>query len=96
MASYVLCNTVETLDAALQTLSAVDTIFLDCEGVHLGSVGGSLSIIGVGALEQLNRGVERVSIFLIDIRALEDRNNWHMKRLFSLLELETPLKVVFD
>jgi hypothetical protein len=36
MASYVLCNTVETFDAVPRTLSEAATILLDFEGVYLG------------------------------------------------------------
>lgn len=40
--------------------------------------------------------MERLSIFLIDVRALERRDKLQIKRLFPLLESETPFKVVFD
>ncbi|PVF93121.1 hypothetical protein CPB86DRAFT_801486 [Serendipita vermifera] len=96
MAYFSLCDTIDLLDVAVRTLSAAPTIYLDCEGYELGREGGSLAIISMGALET-EQGEEYLSVFLIDVLAFRSRGQTeHLKPIFSLLQSETIVKMLFD
>lgn len=96
MTSYRLCNTAESSEAALQVLSKVETVYLDCEGVQLGAEGGSLALVSLGAVLKKDNGTEALAIFLIDILALGGPNSEDMASLRALLEGKSPTKVMFD
>lgn len=97
MVSYTICNTADALDAALQILSHMDRVFLDCEGVELGSEGGNLSVISLGAMIEKNPNEPRtLVVFLIDIPALRSRRNRNIKRIMAFLESKATHKVMFD
>jgi len=97
MVSYTICNTVDALDAALRILSLMDRVFLDCEGVELGSEGGTLSIISLGAMiKKKPNEPETLVVFLIDVPALRSRRNRNIQRIMAFLESKAPSKVMFD
>jgi len=98
--SYTICNTTDTLDAALQILSLMDRVFLDCEGVGLGSEGGSLSIISLGAMMETKPNEPKtLVVFLIDVPALHNRRTRKIMRnrkIKRILESKAIRKVMFD
>jgi hypothetical protein len=90
-----LCNTPESLRAALDTISGHTHVFFDCEGRTLGEAGGKLSLLNLGVVQEEDRG-QRPSVFLIDILAFQGLNSHHLVPIFDLMSSETVFKVVFD
>jgi exonuclease 3'-5' domain-containing protein 1 len=75
----------------------VDRVFLDCEGVNLGSEGGTLSIISLGVMiKKKPNEPKTLVVFLIDVPALRGRRNRNIKRIIAFLESKAAWKIMFD
>jgi exonuclease 3'-5' domain-containing protein 1 len=90
-----LCNTPESLRAAFDAISGHTHIFLDCEGQTLGEVGGKLSLLDVGVVQEED-SERRLSVFLIDVLAFQGPNSHLLVPIFDIMRSETVFKVVFD
>jgi exonuclease 3'-5' domain-containing protein 1 len=86
--SFTLCDTDASLTEALAELQASSAVILDCEGLNLGTRGGSLSLISL-------RGATPISnkAFIIDVVSLDVTS---LRPLFDLIESSAVTKVVFD
>ncbi|PVF93123.1 hypothetical protein CPB86DRAFT_790458 [Serendipita vermifera] len=97
MASFYLCDTVESLQTAIKALSAAPIVYLDCEGDDLGQSENGLAIISLGVFEPQPDDPEwSLSIFLVDILAFKDDKAEHIIPIFDMLQSDTVVKVVFD
>ncbi|CAG7852262.1 SubName: Full=Uncharacterized protein {ECO:0000313/EMBL:CCA74328.1} [Serendipita indica DSM 11827] len=102
LASYQLCNTLETLSIALKHLSTAKTVYLDCEGQDLGDQGGILSILSLGCVTSTSevKNSATLSIFLIDVPAFQtythQANPSPLVPVFAILTSKEVLKVGFD
>jgi len=94
--SYRVCSTVASLTAAVDVLSEHSHIFLDCEGRTLGLVGGKLSLLNLGVVDDTEDGEQHLSIFVIDILAFQGARSHHLIPVFDILKSEEVFKVVFD
>lgn len=96
MASYRVCTTLESLQAAADVLLQHSHIILDCEGHKLGEVGGKLSLLNLGVSHEDDEGDEHLSIFVIDVLAFQNDKAKHLIPIFDILKSESIFKVVFD
>ncbi|KAJ7092923.1 ribonuclease H-like domain-containing protein [Mycena belliarum] len=87
---FTVCNTEDTLAAAIQALQGSRTIFLDCEGEKLGLKGGCLSLISLGMPVP---DAEQPRIYIIDALVLTVRT---LRPIFAILETPDITKIVFD
>ena len=85
---YTYCDSDASLREALTALRASSTLFLDCEGLDLGTKGGSLSLISFRTTTPIS-----AHTFVIDIVVLSETS---LRPLFDLLESTDVTKVVFD
>lgn len=85
------CDNVSSMNAAVSALRSSSYIVCDCEGVDLGSQGGSLSIIQLAALP--SEGNPDPPVFLIDAIALSDAK---LQPVYKLLRSETHTKIMYD
>nr|GAT47480.1 3'-5' exonuclease [Mycena chlorophos] len=83
----ILHNTPDSIPALLEALQNSQTLFFDCEGVNLGTKGGSLTVMSFGT-PQSPDDAHIVHVPPLDGVAL--------RPIFDLLESETIQKVVFD
>ncbi|KIM24703.1 hypothetical protein M408DRAFT_331672 [Serendipita vermifera MAFF 305830] len=95
-ASYRICNTPESLAAAVRVLSQHSHIFLDCEGRNLGTVSGKLSLLNLGVAHATDDGEQRLLIFLIDVLAFPKDRAHHLSPIFDIMSSEKVFKIVFD
>ena len=84
----VLCDTDTVLNGVLPDLQACSTFILDCEGVNLGTRGGSLSLITLRTVSPSS-----AQTYLIDIVRLSPAA---LAPVFALLRSSSVLKIVFD
>jgi exonuclease 3'-5' domain-containing protein 1 len=92
--AYMLCTTLEHLNAAIVTLSHSEYLALDCEGRELGMRGGALSLLSIGT-------AGGTDVFLIDTRVLlRDTPNAlctpAVRALVALLGRADVHKIVWD
>jgi exonuclease 3'-5' domain-containing protein 1 len=93
-AQTVFCDTLISLNSALQVLETCRTLFIDCEGVDLGTEGGKLSILSVGAVPPRTRApTDTLTIYLIDATCL---TLTQLGPVFDLLASQSVTKVVWD
>jgi exonuclease 3'-5' domain-containing protein 1 len=95
-ASYRVCTTPESLEAAADVLLQHSHIILDCEGHSLGEVGGKLSLLNLGVSHEDDAGDEHLSIFVIDVLAFQNDKEKHLIPIFDILKSENIFKIVFD
>ncbi|KAI0759903.1 ribonuclease H-like domain-containing protein [Irpex lacteus] len=87
----VFCDTVKSVKNAITILSTSEIIFMDCEGVELGVVGGSLSILSLGVIS--GGPINVLNIYLIDVTRLSVAR---LRPVFNLLASPITTKVVWD
>ncbi|KAI0759904.1 ribonuclease H-like domain-containing protein [Irpex lacteus] len=85
------CGTVNSVKKAMTNLSSSQFIFMDCEGVELGVVGGALSILSLGVIPRGSPNT--LKIYLIDATNLSVSR---LRPLFDLLASPKVIKVVWD
>jgi len=96
MASYRVCTTPDSLQAAADVLLQHSHIILDCEGHSLGEAGGKLSLLNLGVSHEDDGGDEHLSIFVIDVLAFQNDKAKHLIPIFDILKSENIFKIVFD
>lgn len=83
---FILCDNEKSTTDAVHSLSQASCVFLDCEGLDLGSQNGALSIVSLGC-------PHTDTIYLIDVLSLSTSLN---RLVFDLLENKNTMKVVWD
>lgn len=98
----VLCVDEASFNSAVATLSSSRTLYFDCEGVHLGTVGGTLSTITIRSAPSSNNSpqsdrIVNAQTFIFDMISLaQQQQPFSLKPLFALLTSPRVLKVVWD
>lgn len=98
----VLCDGRDSFVSAVATLSSSRTLYFDCEGVHLGTVGGTLSTITIRSAPSSNNSpqsdrIVNAQTFIFDMISLaQQQQPFSLKPLFALLTSPKILKVVWD
>lgn len=98
----VLCDDRASFNSAVATLSSARTLYFDCEGVKLGTVGGTLSLITIRSApspsnSRQSDGDRNDQTFIFDLTSLTlARQPVSLKPLFALLTSPKILKVVWD
>ncbi|GLB41423.1 putative 3'-5' exonuclease [Lyophyllum shimeji] len=90
-ADYIYCDTPAALESALPTLRSSPALSFDCEGHNLGRLNGSLSLLTFRTMFPSPDATN--TTFIIDALTLPASS---LLPIFSLLESDTVLKVVFD
>ncbi|KAF7305838.1 3'-5' exonuclease [Mycena chlorophos] len=83
----ILHNTPDSIPALLEALQNSQTLFFDCEGVNLGTKGGSLTVMSFGTPQSPD------DAHIVHVRPI---GATALRPIFYLLESETIQKVVFD
>lgn len=77
------------LEDAVRELKYAPYVFLDCEGLNLGAVGGSLSLVNIATSEG--------QVYVVDVVAFDsDEGREELEPLFELLKSAEIKKVTFD
>ena len=84
------CDTPESLSAAIVELRTYDTLILDCEGEELGTRGGALSLISIRGVYSPTSDPPKT--FLFDLICLDEPPS----PLLELLSSPAIRKVVYD
>ncbi|EIM90489.1 uncharacterized protein STEHIDRAFT_50846 [Stereum hirsutum FP-91666 SS1] len=98
----VLCDDRASFNSAVAALSSSRTLYFDCEGVKLGTAGGTLSLITIRSApspsnSRQSDGDRNGQTFIFDITSLTlARQPVSLKPLFALLTSPKVLKVVWD
>ncbi|KAI0337586.1 hypothetical protein BDW22DRAFT_1488252 [Trametopsis cervina] len=91
MSQPVFCDTVQSLNDAVQSLSGCHLLFVDCEGVNLGNLDGTLSIITLNTPP--SHGPSGSETYLVDVTRLSPTQ---LGPLFDILASHHITKVVWD
>ncbi|PVF91134.1 hypothetical protein CPB86DRAFT_878673 [Serendipita vermifera] len=95
-ATFELCDTEEKLGLVINSLQNSSLIFLDCEGKTLGSIGGQISLLSLGVVENGDDGIKKLHIYLVDVLAFTGEKLSLLHPIFNSLESRKVIKVVFD
>ncbi|KAI0077551.1 hypothetical protein K474DRAFT_1642967 [Panus rudis PR-1116 ss-1] len=87
--SYSYITEYAQLPGVVQLMQQSPYLIVDCEGQSIGTVVGRLSLLAVGTAKARD-------VFVIDVLALNDRDNPSLSAFLSLLEDEHLPKVMFD
>ncbi|KAF5380146.1 hypothetical protein D9615_006308 [Tricholomella constricta] len=89
---YTFCDTASSVQAALPVLRNSAILAFDCEGQHLGTAGGRLSLISLHAIQPPSPDVGQRT-FIFDVLRLKRKA---LRGVYDILESDDVLKVVFD
>ncbi|KAJ4481040.1 ribonuclease H-like domain-containing protein [Lentinula aciculospora] len=90
---FILCDTPASFSSAVSFLETSRSLVIDCEGLELGVVGGSLSLVSIRS--NAPQADQKDQNFLFDFISLT-QCSVHLQPLFNLLTNPKILKILYD